>query len=202
MMETTKRTNRVRWIALLALLTIVPGDVVSAKGRPQARIAIPKGKHVLVDGKLGPGEWADARRIAASDSVTLYLKRDATYLYIAVEPTGGAFSVDLYFDRGGSARLLDLHASAKLGEREGWFGNWPEWVWWNNHGWAANVVRVASFEPREFLPDDAKEYQIEVGRLGARRVWLSADVQAGEQTRSVPSAGNERYGRRWIELRL
>lgn len=192
-----------RWAAEMVLLLLVApalSHVVSAKA--EESIVIPKGSHVLVDGKLGPGEWADARRIAASDSVTLYLKRDASYLYIAVRPKDGAFSVDLYFDRGDGARILDLHASAKLGEREGSFGQWPRWVWWNNRGWAANVVRVASFEPREFLADEAKEYQIEIGRLGAQRVWLSVDAQAGDKTLSIPSEGPERYGRRWLELRL
>ena len=185
---------------MLLTFAIVLGEAL-AKTSTAAPIAIPKGKHVLVDGKLGPSEWADARRIAGSDSVTLYLKRDASYLYVAVEPKGGAFSVDLYFDRGQSADILDLHASAKLGEREGSFGKWPEWEWWNNREWAANVVRVANFEPRDFLVDSAKAYQIELRRLGARRFWLSADVQNGEIIRAVPSDGAERYGRRWLELR-
>ena len=186
---------------MLLTFTIVLGDIVLARTRATAPIAIPKGKHVLVDGKLGPSEWADARRIAASDSVTLYLKRDVSYLYVAVEPKGGAFSVDLYFDRGQGV-ILDLHGSAKLGEREGSFGKWPEWEWWNNRGWAANVVRVANFEPRDFLVDEVKEYQIEITRLGVRRFWLSADVQTGDKIRAVPSDGTERYGRRWLELRL
>jgi hypothetical protein len=56
---------------------------------------------------------------------------------VAVRPKGGAFSVDLYFDRRDTRAILDLHASAKLGEREGTFGKWPEWLWWNNRGWAA-----------------------------------------------------------------
>jgi len=198
----TKRTTRQFWIAGLGILVIALGNAVSARGRPEARIAVPKGKHVLVDGKLGPSEWADARRVVASDSVTVYLKRDASYLYVAVQPKEGAFRIDLYFDRDDEARILDLHASAKLGEREGSFGQWPEWTWWNNRGWAANIVRVASFEPREFLADEAKEYQIEVGRLGARRVWLSVDAQAGDKTLSIPSEGPQRHGRRWLELQL
>ncbi|HSQ23213.1 MAG TPA: hypothetical protein VLN44_02325 [Pyrinomonadaceae bacterium] len=201
MIATTRTHGPIR-IARLVAFTIALGVVVFATARATPPIAIPKGKHILVDGMLGPGEWADARRIPASDSVTIYLKRDASYLYVAVEPAGGAFSVDLYFDPGNGASILDLHASAKLGERKGSFGQWPEWDWWNNRGWAANVVRVANFEPRTFLVDNAKEYQIEIQRLGARRFWLSADVQTGEKTRTIPSDGTERHGRRWLELRL
>lgn len=173
-----------------------------AKGREVVRILVPRGTHVLLDGKLGPSEWADARRVGSLDSTTIYVKRDVKYLYVAVRPKAGAFSVDLYFDGRDALAILDLHASAKLGEREGTFGQWPEWSWWNNRGWAANVVRLATFEPREFLTDEVKEYQIDVRRLRARHVWLSADVQKGEETLSVPSQGTKRYGRHWLGLRL
>ena len=202
MTNTSKRRRSLTCLALLGLLGAGPGHVLSRVGRAGEVIAIPNGGHVLIDGKLNPGEWADARRVAASDSVTLYLKRDAHYLYVAVKPTGGAFSVDLYVDRGPGTRILDLHASAKLGEREGAFEQWPEWGWWNNREWVANVVRVASFEPRAFLTDEAKEYQIGIKRLGAKRIWLSADVQIGKEIRAVPSEGDERYARHWLKLRL
>ncbi len=185
---------------MLGNLAIVLGHIASVRGNP---VIVPRGRYVLVDGKLGPGEWSDATRVVASDSVTLFLKRDDRYLFVALQPSVRAFfSVDLYFDRGRDAPILDLHASAKLGEREGTFGQWPEWVWWNNRAWAANVARVATFEPREFLADEAKEYQIEIGQFGARRVWLSADVQAGDKTQSIPSNGTARYGRYWLELRM
>src|SRR5262249_11664826 len=46
---------------------------------------VPPGERVLIDGKLGPGEWSDARRVAASESVSLLFKRDAKYLYVAVQ---------------------------------------------------------------------------------------------------------------------
>ena len=190
------------YLAVLGLFWAAPSRALSHVGRAPGAITVPKGAHVLIDGKLGRGEWSDARRVAASDSVTLYLKHDAHYLYVAVKPTGGAFSVDLYVDRRVGTRILDLHASAKLGEREGVFEQWPEWDWWNNRRWAANVARVASFEPRAFLPDEAKEFQIAMERLGAKRIWLSADVQTGGDIRSIPSEGDERYARHWLKLRL
>jgi len=187
---------------LLCALMIVLFAGARVAGSGAVTVTVPQGERVLLDGQLGPGEWSDARRVAASESVVLLLKRDAKYLYVAVQPTGGAFGMDLYFDRGDAAAVLDLHASAKLGEREGKLGQLPDWSWWNNRGWAANVVRVKSFEPREFLPDVAREYQIDLARLGGRHVWLSLDVQAGNETRSLPREGVERYGRRWLELQL
>jgi hypothetical protein len=177
---------------VLVVLFIVLCDAMSAKVRAVASISIPRGAHVLIDGKLGPGEWADARRVAASDSVAIYLKRDTNYLYVAVQPTAGASNVDLYFERGEAEAVLDLHASAKLGEREGPFGQWPEW--WNNREWAANVVRVATFEPQEFLADEVKEYQINVKRLKVRRIRLSADVQRGRRHFRYPAKGQSDTG--------
>jgi hypothetical protein len=126
MIETTRLKKRIISIALLGFLVVAPSSAMSAKGRVAAGILVPSGTHVLIDGKFGLGEWADARRIASLDSTAIYLKRDAKYLY----------------------------------------------------------------------------YQIEVGRLRARHVWLSADVQKGEVTRSIPSDGAERYGRHWLGLRL
>src|SRR6266496_4199643 len=194
------RTKRLIWVALFGDLAILLGHITAVRGNP---VIVPLGRHVLVDGKFGPGEWADARRVVASDSVTLFLKRDQRYLFVALQPSVRAFfSVDLYFDQGSDAPILDLHASAKLGEREGTFGQWPAWVWWNNRGWAANVARAATFEPLEFLADGAKEYQIELGKLRAVRVWLSADVQAGDRTQTIPRNGRNRYGRHWLELRI
>ena len=190
------------WIALVGSLMIAPGSTNWAKGKVVRGILVPRGTHVLIDGRLGPGEWIDAYHVTTSDSTAIYLKRDAKYLYIAVRPPAGVFSVDLYLDRGDPGAILDLHASAKLGEREGTFGEWQEWSWWNNRDWAANVLRVATFEPREFLTDAVKEYQIGVGRLRARHVWLSADLQKAEVIKAIPSQGAERYGRYWLELRL
>ncbi|MGH9940680.1 MAG: hypothetical protein ACREAM_30920 [Blastocatellia bacterium] len=67
-------------------------------GKMATRISAPRGKHILMDGKLGEEEWADARRIATSDSIAIYLKRDAGYLYVAIQTAGQASSVDLYLD--------------------------------------------------------------------------------------------------------
>jgi hypothetical protein len=110
--------------------------------------------------------------------------------------------VDLYFDQGDASRVLNLHASAKLGEREGSFEHWPEWVWWNNRNWAANVARAASFQPPEFLADEAKEFQIDLKRLAVPHLLLSVDVQSGRAIQLLPIDGVVRYGRRWFDLEL
>lgn len=164
--------------------------------------AIPQGRHVLVDGRLSAREWTDGLEVALGSSMRLAVKRDQTFLYLAVIPEDGSlFSVDLFFDEVG-AGVLNLHASAKLGERTGRFGGWPEWDWWNNRGWAANVVRPESFDPLKFRPDEAKEFQVELARLPSTILRLSLDVQDGERVDSLPATGRTHHERRWLELRL
>jgi hypothetical protein len=77
--------------------------------------------------------------------------------------------------------IHDLHASAKLGERELQGGKWPgDWRnWWNNRGWVANVSQVESFEKRAFVLANVREYQIERFALRRPRVALDAGNVTG-----------------------
>src|SRR5215813_12228644 len=107
----------------------------STDRREAFSVQVPMGKHILIDGKVDEKEWADAKQIQASPATSLYFKRDNAYLYLAVKPsTPARLSIDLYFRGSEAEKVLDLHASAKLGEREGPLDRWPSWVWWNNRG--------------------------------------------------------------------
>lgn len=173
---------------------------------PEARsLVVPRGERILVDGRVDPAEWSKAGSLsipAQPVPFVLRYQRDEKYLYLALEipPPPSPFGLDLYVDRGGAGPLLNLHASAKLGEREGAIGRWPDWVWWNNRGWIANVGRIDTFEPRRFVPDGAKELQIELDRLGSGKTSLSFDVYLGAEATALPAEGKERHGRRWLEL--
>lgn len=161
-------------------------------------LSVPRGKHILVDGRLEAKEWSDARRVA-SPTATVHVKRDDKYLYVAVERAAGAFSVDLYFDHGGGGEILNLHASAKLGERSGTMGAMPEWTWWNNRQWVANVVKIDTFAPVKFHDERVKEFQIEISRI-RRRFRLSADIQSGNVTESIPYTEAAKGGREWLQF--
>ena len=151
------------------------------------RITVPIGKHVLLDGRLETGEWADAKEMPASSAARVFLKCSDRYLYVAIKPTTpAAFGVDLYFDTNGP-RLLNLHASAKLTEREGQFDSWPEWKWWNNREWTANVGRIETFQGPSFLEDEAKEFQISLKKIDGQQLALSIDLQTNE-TVSLPKS--------------
>jgi hypothetical protein len=158
---------------------------------------------VLLDGRLGSEEWRDARKVAVSPSISLYLKQDNQYLYVAVEPKAPMlFGVNIYFETDDPHKYLNLHASAKLGERYGHSSEWPEWVWWNNEGWAANVARFNAFEGQRFLPDAAKELQISRSRLGKSRLLMRLDIETSSSTQDMPERGLERDGKHWLELKL
>jgi hypothetical protein len=130
---------------------------------------IPRGTAVMIDGKLSPGEWSDAMQVVLTNSVTLHIKRHGQFLLLAIAFPRGKFGfTDLIVNT-----KLDLHTSAKLGERErSSSGTWPKWKWWNNDRWTANVARVEDFTGPKLLPENVREYQIDLGRFPDRLIHL------------------------------
>jgi hypothetical protein len=128
---------------------------------PQSRTA------VMVDGFFSEGEWKSAARIEVPNVAELYFQESSEFVYIAVRyknaPSG---IVDLYLSPG-DGQIYDLHASAKLGERQLHGTTFSEWQWWNNHEWIANTSRVDSFDKRSFLPSPIREYQIRRSRFAS-----------------------------------
>ncbi|HEU4565178.1 MAG TPA: hypothetical protein VFS05_11035 [Gemmatimonadaceae bacterium] len=198
-------TSRRALSLLLAVVVAVsvPVSPALAQSPAERALAVPTGRAVLPDGRVEPGEWRDALEVTAAPDVKLYIKRDSLFLYIAVvRETPRLFGVNLYLGAPGAAEYLNLHASAKLGERTGRGGAWPEWAWWNNAGWAANVGRIDTFEPRRFLVDEAKEFQIRLHRLPAGELALGADLEGTEGVTPLFTKAPARDGLHWITLRL
>ena len=168
-------TNLFRLAAVAIVATICAG--VTLAKTPEEIVHVPTGKPVMVDGKIGPGEWSDAAETDVPGGARLYLKTSGDLVYVAVQfPAGRSGFTDIYItsEDGG---IYDLHASAKLGERRLDGGKWPEWSnWWNNQGWVANVSRVDSFETRTFAPAGVREYQIERSRFVGREWRLMLDM--------------------------
>jgi hypothetical protein len=191
---------------LLLLGAALTGELIRAPVRETAGprpAVIPRGQAALADGRLEPGEWTDARELAAAPDARLYLKHDDQFLYVAVVRPGAAFfGANLYLSAVQAAEYLNLHASAKLGERRGRGGAWPEWVWWNNEGWAANLTRAESFEARRFLPDTVKEFQIRLRRLPGREFALSLDLETADGAMPLLPDAPERDGLHWLHFRL
>lgn len=163
-------TNTSVLIRCLALLILLP--IPSRAAEPPV-LAVPVGKAPLPDGRVTVGEWDDAASLALPEGVTLRVKQTNGYFFVCVQPAHPiVLGMDLYLaDEAG--RLTDLHASAQLGERIARDKQWPEWAWWNHTDWMANASPFALKDRRpEFMPDEAKEYQISRTRFAGKRQRL------------------------------
>ncbi|HEY6331217.1 MAG TPA: hypothetical protein VI756_17955 [Blastocatellia bacterium] len=177
------------------------------KGGP--RIQVPQtNPEVMVDGVFSKGEWQDAGHLDVPKLGRIYVQRSTEFVYIAFEyieaPSG---MVDLFISPA-EGQIYDFHASAKLGERQLKDGQFPDWTWWNNNDWVANVSRVDSFEDRTFLPTPIREFQIRRSRFPST-VWhvhfaLTAMGRKNETLSEVvfPNATGEKSADGWIELLL
>ena len=189
-------------MVLQALIALFVVPCASEEGG----LRVPEGKAVMIDGQISPGEWDDARKLPLNGGARLLVKRHEDYLLVGVELSPGASGfVDLFLSPE-SRQILDFHASAKLGERSLENGSWPEWSWWNNRLWVANVSRVDSFDQRRFLPDHAREFQIQLSRFGSKRLllrlMLSLASQSGYKGEIFPIGTSDKNTKGWVELDL
>jgi hypothetical protein len=142
-----------------------------AVGSTELQVSVPRTRAgVMVDGVLSADEWKKAARVTVPGKVNLYFQESGEFVDIAVEYTGAPSGmVDVYLSpRKGD--IYDLHASAKLGERTMSEHGFPDWRWWNNQDWTANVSRVDSFDTKTFLPTRVREFQIRLSRF-ERMTW-------------------------------
>ena len=169
-------------------------------------IMIPSGKPVMIDGRFRAEEWHDAARQAVSGAADIYFKQADEFVFICIHFLQGRFGlVDLYVAEGG-APPVNLHASAKLGERVLQGATWSPWMWWNNVEWVANVSRVESLQAGTFLPEEVRTFQIRRSRFGGQR-WrvffvLTSLMAEGQETIAFPSQTNDLDTDHWLSLRL
>ncbi|MCU1312061.1 MAG: hypothetical protein JWO20_3186 [Candidatus Angelobacter sp.] len=173
-------------------------------------VRLPHGTDVMIDGKIAAKEWSDAASINVGRNAKLLVKRSKDDVYLAVElPKDRNTSVDLFIADSDGV-ITDLHSSAKLGERTLSGKSWPEeWVWWNNVDWVANVSRFDSFEPRNFLSANVREFQIRRSRFkgDSWRVMLEVrllkpNMGGIESAITFPEGASNTDTSKWIELRL
>lgn len=170
-------------------------------------VHVPRGSAVLVDGKTSPAEWDDAIGLTTPSGVELKFKTHDRYLLIMVRhPAGTSGFDDLFLSTSGG--IFDLHASAKLGERKlATNHTWPQWTWWNNQDWAANVSRTDSFAGPRLLPESIREFQIDRSRLGGNTVLLrvlTTVLDSKMQPREIvyPAGTSDLKPDGWLTLEL
>lgn len=167
-------------------------------------VEIPLSKvSVLLDGKFSENEWLEARVIMVNDSLMLYLKQDSEYLYWCLRNkslTPSLPGVDFYLSHPGGS--INLHASAKLGERQLSNGTYGDWRWWNNSDWAANVSRFNSFEGQRFLKDEAKEFQVRKSRLPAPSLRMMFQLDQPVKPPAFPLGAVPEDPHKWLILKI
>lgn len=159
---------------------------------------------VMIDGRFEAAEWQKALLLKVNDSTYLYAQQDGKNLYICLRtatPQPAMVMVDFYLTQRDT--LLNLHASAKLGERK-WNGTtYGEWVWWNNTGWQATVARLDKIEERKFLRDEAKEFQLRKSRFSDKQLRLMFDVSyPAHMVMRFPTNADTTTSKDWVVLHL
>jgi len=197
--------ERERMLSALHLLLLV----LQTLGPNQVHIQVPRtSSAVMIDGIFSDGEWQRAASIDVPGTAKLYFQRSTDFVYIAVEYTNSLSGiVDLYVSPR-EGEVFDLHASAKLGERQLRGNAFPNWSWWNNRDWTANYSHVDSFEKRTFLPAPIREYQIRYSRFGSSawrvRFELTAMGVNNETQAHVmfPHGTTDNSTAGWLQLNL
>jgi hypothetical protein len=164
---------------LALLLALVPIDV-------------PAGAAVTLDGSFAPGEWDDAATVHLPDGFTLHLKRHGGDLLLAIRyPAPAAAGVDVFVDTA-EGGLLNLHASARVGERLLQGGGWAPWAWGNNRLWDSHAT---------MRPLPGREFRIARARLAADRVRLRVAVH-GARSIVWPAGTRDLWMENWAAIRL
>jgi hypothetical protein len=183
-------------ILAIIILLIDASDAQQIK-LPQSK------KSVLIDGRVERAEWQEAEVIQIKDSLWLYLKQDEQNIYLCLTAKSRLpvlTSVDFFVTR--SNELLNLHASAKLGERLlGKDNSYGEWNWWNNRLWYANVVKPDNWQTRTFLRDEAKEFQLRKRLFDSNKFRLMLIIEDPKEfALTYPEKASSFNAENWIEL--
>jgi hypothetical protein len=201
-------------IALLIML-LVPIDVPTGNGNP-----------VLIDGTFSPGEWSDAREVAITDSVRLYVKEFRGHVFIGLRtPRSMLAYTDLFF-QGSDGVAYNIHASSQLGERrmtDTLFSDTvPAHRWGYTDGWYANEMRTDRALAQRLLtenpqrdrgamlfettyPMDGFEYQIKRSKFPGREWRVRIEARTGVAGLSdvvYPRDSSRRRPDSWAILRF
>lgn len=181
-------------------------------------LKIPACKNPLVDGVVSMEEWTGARLIVATHYMSIRLGKSKEYFYVAVasdQPTDSIGYVSVFISDSDN-RVLDLHSSARLGERALQNGQYPDWgtavfpddSWFNHSGWTSNYAwfkcQPASCATLKFAK--AKEFQIErkkfVGSEWAIRVFINFVRNGKWETVIYPANTSETTTTDWLKIKF
>lgn len=174
-----------------------------------AAISPPSGAPILMDGRCETSEWADAALVSSTQGHTLRIKKSDRYLMMCITyPEDGRGTFEGYLVTDKQKTPLNIHVSAKVGDREWSPSGWPEFEWWAAEGWWSNPVRFNSAEEEEtrFLPSPAREVQFDLDHFGRDGWRIMFDVYYGRRddgtydTVALPADADFEDQESWISL--
>jgi len=182
--------------ASLALAAAVSGDL---------KVPATTTAEIVTDGHIAGAEWADAKRIAMGEGVTVLIKADEENVAIAIKsaPRGPHYT-DL-FVTASDGTVWNLHADTNVGERKlegsAWSDSEPAYVWRNNATWTANAVELrANADPaaplaRQVKPYDGQEFLIARSQFPGKSWHLRVEVRdlAHEKPDLIYPATSDRH---------
>ncbi len=193
-------------IAILALALFH-----STAAQAQGSITPPRGSDILLDGKCVDDEWSDAKTVASNQGHSIRIKRSDRYLFMCIiypENASGTFEGYLVSEK--QPIPLNIHVSAKIGDRE-WQGDkWPKWDWWAAEGWWSTPSRYNSAQEgeRRFLRNPAREIQFDLDHFGRSGWKIMFDLYYGQNVDGtyglVPLPAGAKFNDQssWFELNL
>jgi hypothetical protein len=160
------RNSMVAALSSVLIASLTPVFFFAQSEDPAVRVTVPRtNPAIMVDGVFSSGEWNSAAKVELPQVANIYFQTSAEFVYIAVEFTRSPSGMVDLFVSPANGQVYDLHASAKRGERQLNRSGYPEWVWWTNRDWTANVSRADSFEKPTFLPTRVREFQLRRARF-------------------------------------
>lgn len=169
------------------LFCLVASPFATAAQAEDDRLAIGSAGPVLLDGRCEADEWAGAARHRIGDAITLMLQQDARFLHVCViSPDESMNTLDIYLRAADRPALVNLHASAQVGQRVRGPDGWPDYQWWNHEGWYSPAVPFIGLQRDgervrpQFKSGVPREMQIDKARFGAFP-WKVMFVIGGER---------------------
>ncbi len=192
-------------------LVIAFFGVLAAAAPAHAAIEPPFGAPILMDGKCDDSEWRDAMEAAVAPGHVLRVKRTERYVFMCITYPDDSFgTLEGYVTTARQTTPLNIHVSAKVGDRLWTEEGWPRFEWWAAEGWWSNAVRYNSFEDGEqrFLGAPAREIQFDLDHFGREDWRIMFDMYYGRRddgtydTVPLPVGSTFEDPASWLELRF
>ncbi len=184
----------------MSLIPFLFASFAAPAAAPVPELQIARGAPVTLDGRIDDVEWRDAATLSIGGGYRLHAKLAGDNVLIALrypEPT--FVGVDLYVDTPNGS-LLNMHASAQIGQRHPQGDQWTPWNWGNNAGWDSHVTERTP-DRTSFVRQQGREFRISRALLAGPAFRLRIALN-DERTLIWPAGTAQRGTSGWARLSL